>query len=242
MEGHPEKPRNSPETGASVRGEPVEQPTADQPPLRRIERHVVRRLVSGFLVLVPLLIVIVIIRFIFVAMDGLFRPFFAGRPWDIQGIGVVISLILLYVVGAFFAGRRLQSWQDAILSRIPLVSTIYSVSRQSIEALSSPTGHHFSRVVFLEYPRPGVRAMGFVTGHLHSGLNEGPPIVVVYIPTVPNPTSGMLAWVPEEEVIETDFTVEEAMKAVFSGGIVLPEARARLGHEPTPQLEEGHED
>ena len=84
--------------------------------------------------------------------------------------------------------------------------------------------------------------MGFVTGHLHAGISQGPPTVVVYIPTVPNPTSGMLAWVPEDEVIETDFTVEEAMKAVFSRGIVLPEARALPSLDPIPQLEEGLED
>ena len=233
MEGQSEKAQKTQDAGTSSKGEP---------PLRRIERHVIRRLGSGFLVLIPLLIVIIIFRFVMAAMDGFFRPILEGSPWDFPGIGVAISLLVLYLVGAFLSGRRLQSWQDAILSRVPLVSTIYSVSRQSIEALSSPTGHHFSRVVFLEWPRPGVRAMGFVTGHLHAGISQGPPTVVVYIPTVPNPTSGMLAWVPEDEVIETDFTVEEAMKAVFSGGTVLPEARALPSLDPIPQLEEGLED
>jgi uncharacterized membrane protein len=71
--------------------------------------------------------------------------------------------------------------------------------------------------------------MGFVTGYLHSGIEGSGPMVVVYIPTVPNPTSGMLAWVPEDQVISTDITVEDAMKAVFSGGIVLPSIEPSAG-------------
>ena len=199
------------------------------PPMARLQRHVGRRIVSGFLILVPLIITFLILRVVYVYVEGLFDPVVGEFAYDFPGIGVAISLIVLYITGAFLAGKRARAWEDSLLSRVPIVGSIYSVSRQSIDALSSTTGQHFSRVVFLDWPRPGVRAMGFVTGYLHSGIEGSGPMVVVYIPTVPNPTSGMLAWVPEDQVISTDITVEDAMKAVFSGGIVLPSIEPSAG-------------
>ncbi|MCX8213016.1 MAG: DUF502 domain-containing protein [SAR202 cluster bacterium] len=191
-------------------------------PIARLQRHAGRRIVSGFLILVPLIITFLILRFVYMYVEGFFSPVVDEFGWTFPGIGVLITLVLLYITGAFLAGKRVRAWEDSLLSRIPILGSIYSVSRQSIDALSSTTGQHFSRVVFLDWPRPGVRAMGFVTGYLDSGIDGSGAMVVVYIPTVPNPTSGMLAWVPEDDVISTDITVEDAMKAVFSGGIVLP--------------------
>jgi uncharacterized membrane protein len=205
-------------------------------PIRRLQRHASRRVVTGFLLLVPLGITVWVSYFVFSVMDGVFRGedgilrfMVRDRPWDFWGVGVVITLFLLYITGAFLAGKRVRRWEDALLSKIPIFGSIYSVSRQSIDALSSSTGQHFSRVVFVDWPRPGTKALGFVTGHLHGGLSGGVPMVVVYIPTVPNPTSGMLTWVPEDDVINTDITVEDAMKTVFSGGIVLPDEVTTAG-------------
>ena len=221
------------------------------PFLRRVERHISRRIVSGFILLVPVLVTLWVILIAFFFVDGLFRGtsgllsvFGDDRPWDFPGIGVLITLVVLYLVGAFFAGERLQRWQDAILSRIPIFRGIYGVARQATKALSGPVGHHFSRVVFVEWPRPGVRALGFVTGHLesHDG-NDANAKVAVYIPTVPNPTSGMLAFVSEEDIIESNITVQDAMKTVFSGGIVLPEPPHDVPRLQTPpQVEESPDD
>lgn len=195
--------------------------------IRRVESHLLGRIASGFVLLVPLIIIILIFKYAFTYIDGFVRPLisnsFLGDTWlNFPGIGILFTFIFLYIFGAFIAGRRFQRAQDAILTRVPIVKSIYSVSRQSIDALSS-SGEYYSRVVFLEWPRPGVRAMGFVTGHLERSDNQT-PLVVVYIPTVPNPTSGMLAWISEDELINANVSVEEAMKAVFSGGIVLPKA------------------
>ena len=212
----------------------VEEDSAREPLHRRLERHISTRVVSGFLVLVPVLVTLLILRVAFVYVDGFIRDMVNGiDPLDFTGIGVIITLALFYVVGAFFAGRRFKALQDAILTRIPVVRNIYGVARQATDALTSPGGHQFSRVVFIEWPRPGMRALGFVTGHVHSGADDGTTLVVVYIPTVPNPTSGNLAWVPEPEVIDTGMSVEEAMKVVFSGGIVLPEG---LQQRPAVQV------
>jgi len=202
-------------------------------PLQRFERHIWRKMGAGFLVLVPLLVTIVILQLVFIYVDGVFRGeggLFTGRidgtPLDFPGVGVIFFLIVLYIVGLLvaWAGRsRVVRWQSVVLSRVPVVKTIYGVAQQATDALTSPSGHRFSRVVFLEWPRPGVTAMGFVTGHCHFPAEER-TLLVVYIPTVPNPTSGMLAFVPEHEIMESDLTVEDAMKVVFSGGIVLPES------------------
>ena len=120
-------------------------------------------------------------------------------------------------------GAKIVRFESAVFSRVPVVKSIYGVVRQATDALSDPMRHRFSRVVFLEWPRRGFMALGFVTGHCHSPV-DGKDLLVVYIPTVPNPTSGNLAFVSEADIIETEITVEEAMKIVFSGGIVLPDA------------------
>ena len=189
---------------------------------RKAEHHVWRNLASGFWVLVPVLVTYLIFRLAFIYVDGFFRPLVKNTPLDFPGVGVIIILVGLYVVGGALAGERLQRWQDAVLTRIPIIKGPYTVARQATAALSMPMGKHFNRVVFVEWPRPGVRTMGFVTGYL-----DGPPDqigrrVAVYIPTVPNPTSGMLAFFAEGDTMESNISVPEAMKTVLSGGIVLP--------------------
>jgi len=206
---------------------------------RRLEHHVFRRIASGFLVLVPLIITLLILLFVFRQVESMFRPFLEDRTrLYFPGLGVIITLALFYITGAFFAGRRFQSWQDAVLTNIPVVRTIYGVARQTTAGLTSSSGHHYNRVVFVEWPRPGVRAMGFVTGHLANSKNEEKPLVAVYIPTVPNPTSGMLAFFPETDIIDTTITVQDAMKTVFSGGIVLPELPERRELRGSSQFDE----
>ena len=200
---------------------------------QRGERHFWRRIAAGFFVLVPLLATFLIIRLVFGYIDGIFRGdsglltrWIEGTPLDFPGVGVAFTIALLYVIGllvAAEAGRRAVSWQNTVLSKIPVVKSIYGVARQATDSLVSPTGHQFSRVVFIEWPRQGFLAMGFITGHCPSPIKDGQDLLVVYIPTVPKPTSGNLAFVTEDKVVETKLTVEEAMKIVFSGGMVLPE-------------------
>ena len=201
-------------------------------PWQRLESHAWRRIASGFLVLIPLIATFLVFRFIFIFVDGFFRgergvirPWIEGTPLDFPGFGVAIVLVILYVIGVLVtarAGRRALDWQSVILSRIPVVKSIYGVAKQATDSFSGAEGHGFSRVVFVQWPRKGVKALGFVTGQCHSPDVEGGVLLVVYIPTVPNPTSGNLAFVTEDEITETNISVEDAMKLVFSGGIVLP--------------------
>ena len=197
--------------------------------LKRIQVHIVGRTLSGFLALLPLIVTIVVILVIIGNTDDAVRPLVEGGPLDFPGFGLLALIAICYVIGLMVAtmpGRKFMELKSMILNHVPIVSTIYGVSEKAMRALTSQ--QHFSRVVFVEWPREGSVAIGFVTGSL-TAPDRDEPIVIVYIPTVPNPTSGNIAFVPEGEILETDLTVEDAMKLVFSGGIVLPEEIALIG-------------
>ena len=206
---------------------------------QRVQHHIGRAIISGLFVLIPLLVTLLFVHFIVTYVDSFVRPLIKRTPYvqdiayiqDIPGLGLVLTLILFYIVGALVfskSGKRAVEWQNSVLGKIPIIGTIYGFAEQGAGALATGTsGKHFKRVVFLEWPNKGFSAMGFVTGHCHLPGHKNKMMVAVYIPTVPNPTSGMLAFVAENEIIETDITVEEAMKVVFSGGMVLPDSMQR---------------
>ena len=192
---------------------------------QRVEHHVQGRTLAGLVELIPLLVTIVVLVFLVNKADALVRPlaFVAGEPWDFPGIGLIAGIVSFYIVGLVLAtrlGRVALRWKDAVLKHMPLIKTVFGVTQQVTKSMTSQ--FNFSRVVFLEWPREGMAAMGFVTARAIS-QDKGHSLVLVYIPTVPNPTSGNMALVNEDDVMETDLTVEDAMKLVFSGGIVLPD-------------------
>ena len=187
---------------------------------RRVERHIQRTTFAGLLELVPLIVTVIVLLFIIRHADMVIRPlpFVEGRPWDFPGIGLIVAAVVFYLIGLLIAtrpGRKLMDLKASFLGVVPIVKTVYGVTLQAASALSSE--YKFTRVVFVEWPREGMVAMGFVTGRAFS-RPAGYSMVVVYIPTVPNPTSGNLALVNEDDIVETDLTVEDAMKLVFSGG------------------------
>ena len=196
---------------------------------KRIEGHVVGRTLAGFLALLPLIVTVVIILVIIGRTDDAVQPFVEGGPLDFPGFGLLALIAVCYVIGlavSTMPGRKIMEWNSAVLNHVPIVSAIYGVTEKAMRALTSQ--QHFSRVVFVEWPREGSVAIGFVTGSLNAPERDE-PIVIIYIPTVPNPTSGNIAFVPEGEILETDLTVEDAMKLVFSGGIVLPHEISLIG-------------
>ncbi len=183
----------------------------------------------------PLIVTVLVVVFI-VGYADLVRdlPFISGQPWDFPGLGLIIIIVISYLVGLAIAtrlGRKLMQLSTVVLHSIPVARTVFGVTRQAVTSFSGQ--YNFSRVVFLEWPREGMVAMGFVTGQVYSTDRET-SLVSVYIPTVPNPTSGNMAFVIEDDVMETNLSVDEAMKLVFSGGIVLPDAIV-LARMPMPQ-------
>ena len=204
----------------------------------RIKRHVWQCIARGFLLLIPLFITILIVRYLVGFAGSVISPFVdfvISRPIldDIPGATLIVwtavtasALVTFYGLGMLVTGEKGQNRValgiNAFLSRIPVVKSIYDVASQTTQALSTPRENAFSRVVFLEWPRPGVRALGLVTGQCVLPHDDR-TMLVIYIATVPNPTSGMLAVIPEDEVIDAGISVEQAMKIIFSGGIVIPE-------------------
>ena len=190
-----------------------------------VEGHVQGRVVAGLLQLVPLIVTIIVLLFIINKADSYVRqlPFVEGEPWDVTGIGIAAVVVAFYLIGLltiFRFGRWIMDFIGEILLRVPVVKVIYRLMLQVTNVVASEYG--FSRVVFVEWPREGMIAMGFVTGRVLS-KDKDHSLVTVYIPTVPNPTSGNMAFVHEDDVMETDLSVDAAMKLVFSGGFVIPE-------------------
>ena len=217
--------------------EDVERPNI----FKRFEGHVQGRTLAGLLDLVPLLVTLLVVLFLVEKTDGLIRhlPFVEGRPWDFPGIGLVVGILVFYILGLIIAtpiGLKLSGWKDDLVACIPVIRNIFRVTQQVMTSFTSQ--YTFSRVVFLEWPREGMIAMGFVTGRATSARTKE-SMAIVYIPTIPNPTSGNMALVMEDDLVETDLAVDDAMKLVFSGGIVLPEVLsfARVPREGAEQLE-----
>ena len=151
----------------------------------------------------------------------------AYLPFGIPGIGLVIMLAFLTLVGfvtAGFAGRTLVRTGERLLSRMPVIRSVYGTLKQIFETVFNQSSRSFREVVLVEYPRRGIGAIGFVTGPTRGEVQErtDEDLVNIFLPTTPNPTSGFLLFVPRKDLIHLDMTVEEGIKLVISGGIVTP--------------------
>jgi uncharacterized membrane protein len=196
--------------------------------------------VTGLLILVPLGITLWVLNLIVSTMDQtlLLLPadVRAQFPFNIPGMGVVLTLFAILLVGlltANFIGRRLLLWWEALLRRIPVVNFIYSSVKQVSDTLFSPSGQAFRKAVLLQFPRNGTWAVGFVVGppgeHITTVVGAG--ALTVYVPTAPNPTSGYIVIVQQQELVELDITVDDALKFVVSMGVAAPGVRTNAIHE-----------
>lgn len=198
--------------------------------LVKLEHHVRRNVLAGLAVLVPSVITYVIVRFVVDFVDGLLRPL-TSRVLHlvVPGLGLAITLVGLYFIGLVVTtvvGRQLVHLGNTLVERIPFVRIIYRTARQVTDVFSNVSTARYQRVVFLEFPRPGLRSIGLVTGEWR-GPN-GRLQLMVYIPTVPNPTSGFLVVVPAEQVEPSAMSVEDAIKVVVSAGVLAEEVSRRV--------------
>ena len=153
------------------------------------------------------------------------------RPFAIPGIGLLVAIIGLTIIGAVtagFFGRALIRASERILARMPVIRNIYSVFKQLFETVLADQSKAFREVVLLEYPRRDIWAVGFLTSGTKGEVGEktDKDMVNVFLPTTPNPTSGYLLFVPREDVITLEMTVEEGIKLVVSAGIITPPTKA----------------
>lgn len=194
-------------------------------------------LVAGLLVWVPLGITAFLIKVMVEFMDQtlLLLPA-ASRPeallgFHIPGLGIVLALIVLLGTGLFaanFFGRKLVGVWEGLLKRIPLVRTVYSAAKSFAEVVLTDSTDAFKKVMLIEYPRKGLYSICFQTSSDLGEVQErtGEPLVCVFVPTTPNPTSGVMILVPKTDVILLDMEVEEAVKMVVSLGVVVPKWQA----------------
>jgi uncharacterized membrane protein len=188
---------------------------------------------TGFAVVIPIGVTVYILFFIISIMDSVLAVMPERLHPDrllgfhIPGLGVIVTLILIFLVGliarSWFGHRIVGAWEK-LLSRIPFVRSIYQATKQLVNTLFRGEARHFRKVVLLEFPRKGIYTVAFVTGEARGepGNRTGKTYINVFVPTAPNPTSGYYLMVPEDDVIPTDMTVEEAFKLVISGGLVVP--------------------
>jgi len=160
---------------------------------------------------------------------------------NLRGVGLIIFFLFTIVIGWIakgIIGRSLISFAESLVERMPVVRSIYSAIKQISETVFAQSERSFEKACLIQYPRPGIWAIGFVSttakGEVYERTNAKNKLLSIFIPTTPNPTSGFLLFLPEEEVIELDMSVEDAAKLVISAGLVYPNAK-----DPGQPLESG---
>jgi uncharacterized membrane protein len=203
--------------------------------------HLQRYLITGLLTLLPLWLTWVVFDFLFRLLSGvsapwvsalatwLTRQFPAARgwmdePWLQSLFALLATLLVVYLVGLLATrvfGQRLLGAVDSLIARIPLAQTIYGGAKKLLDLVQTrPDGAQ--RVVLIDFPHPGMKAVGLVT-RVFRNAADGREYAAVYVPTTPNPTSGYLELVPVEALTPTDWSMDQAMAFIISGGAIAPD-------------------
>ncbi len=208
------------------------------PPIRS---SLQRLFLTGVLTLLPLWLTWIVVKFVFVLLSDLSKPWvqplsrqiaasnpqllaWFDDPWVQTTIALIATLLVILLVGWLarrVIGQRLLGWFEALIARVPLANLIYGSARQLLDILQTkPDG--VQRVVLIDFPHNEMKSVGFVT-RLIKEQGTGRELAAVYVPTTPNPTSGYLEIVPVEKMTPTDWTVDQAMSFLISGGAVAPD-------------------
>jgi uncharacterized membrane protein len=226
---------------------PIEAPSARNP-------HLFRYLLIGFFTVAPLWVTWLVFDFLFGLLASTGAPFIKAlahllRPlsdtlasWllnaEVQyALAAVFTLILLYLIGlfaSFVLGRKLIATVEYWVNRLPLVQTIYGATKRFLQTVSKPPVQG-QRVVLISFPSPEMKAVGLITKVMRDSDN-GQELAVVYVPTSPNPTSGYIEILPLADVVMTDWTMEEAMSFVMTGGTNAPDS-VRFSNPPHAVVE-----
>ncbi len=204
--------------------------------------HIRRWFIAGILALLPLGITAWVLVKVFVAVESSVAPLVARWVgYDLPGLGFAVTTLFVVLVGAFasnFIGRTIIHRFEEFFAKVPLISRIYSAVKQIGDGVIGSRKNLFERVVMFEYPRRGSWAIGFVTSVHHGPLEvrTGQGFFHVFVPTTPNPTSGFLLFLPADDLLELDISVEDGLKLVISGGAVTPD---HIGEMPVGGTIEG---
>ena len=219
------------------------------PTTEKQSRHVGRTILIGFITVAPLWVTWLVFDFLLGILANAGRPLLRAAAavispvsatiatWLLDSgfqtmLAVVLTLGALYGIGllaSWVLGRKLIGAFEELLARLPLVQTIYTGTKRFLNTLRTPPAAG-QRVVLISFPTPEMKAVGFVTRILRDA-ETGRQLAAVYVPTSPNPTSGYIEIVPLDEVVQTDWSVEEAMSFVMTGGASSPET---VRYRPAP--------
>jgi uncharacterized membrane protein len=201
---------------------------------------------SGLLVLVPLGITFWVLNWVVSTLDltlSILPEHWRPVYWlgmQIPGLGVIFALVVVLLIGALasnFIGNKLLGWWDGLLGRIPVVRSIYSSVKQVSDTLFSDKGNAFREAVLVQWPRPGMWTVAFVTAKPSLAAREAAPqdeFLCVYVPTTPNPTSGYMVFVRKDECKSLDLSVDEALTYVVSMGVVDPATSSKRHRNQQP--------
>ena len=194
--------------------------------LRSVGLHIRTTLIAGLLVIIPIVVTFLILKFVFDFFDPLLKDLLEQFiPHYTPGMGIISLVIIIYLAGlvtTHVLGRRMIRLVQGTVDLIPVVRPIYRAARQATEVLSSVNSNgRYTGVVLVEFPGHGLKSIGLVTGRIKD--REGNFLLTVYMPTSPFPTSGFLIIMPEDRVTPTDMAVDDAMKLIISAGIVAPD-------------------
>jgi uncharacterized membrane protein len=187
-----------------------------------------RKILTGLVIILPLVLTGYIFYWLFVSIDSILRPLYARYPFlDFPGFGflsVVLVILLVGVFGGNIIGRQVLGGLESLVRRIPLINRMYIGIKQISEVFLQHERTVFKKAILLQYPRPGIYVVGFVTSNWTVRGRDGEEcsIINVFLPTTPNPTSGLFLMIPEKEAIPLDCSPDDALKMVISGGAFIP--------------------
>jgi uncharacterized membrane protein len=195
--------------------------------MKKLFGHLKTFIFRGFLAIIPLVLSYFVIRFLHLTIDKQIMDVgyrFIG--FRIPGLGIFILLIILYFMGIIASnvtGRQFFNLVERLTGRIPIIRSTYQIGKQLSVTLALPEKQVFKKAVLVNFLKPGIWTVGFITGSIVDKKNNNEILLKVFVPTPPMPTSGTMVLVKKEEVRDPGWTIDEALKAVISGGIIGPE-------------------
>jgi len=189
---------------------------------------------AGVLITAPISVTVYLTWLFITFVDGKVTPLIPAKynpetylPYGVPGLGVVVVVVSLMLIGALTAGFVGRMWNrifERIMNRVPILRGIYNAVKQILETVLAQQSNAFREAILVEYPRRGMWVIAFITGSTEGEVQRltEEKVINLFVPTTPNPTSGFLIFVPENDVVPLSMSVEEAMKMVISGGIITP--------------------
>ena len=204
--------------------------------MKNLRASLKRYFLTGLLVITPIWGTVLVLKTLFVTVDSILGNVLAELvvpEYYVPGLGILTLLLLIFLAGILatnLIGKKMVKRWEEFLDRVPIVRSIYATLKSVTDILSFKQREKYDKVVMIQFPKNGHYCLAFVTGETRDEVQEisPEPLVHVFVPTSPNPTSGYFLLVPEKEVMTVDLSVEEAMKLIVSGGLYSPEKHARV--------------